>query len=230
MKIFWSAFIQSDLFGKSIFFVLFGLSCVSWIYITLKLIELKKITRSSKLFENFFSLQRNNLFTLKSSCQSPYACLFSVCKNEALELLDKNQKVSSSSLNYLSKTDIDYIESRLYFTMQKLRNDMDKYSAILPTIISLAPFLGLLGTVWGILITFSAMNQAQSILSNTLIFNGLSMALATTVMGLLIAIPALVGNNLIKAILQTYTTNIGNFCSILISNIELQYKKVDISL
>lgn len=70
-----------------------------------------------------------------------------------------------------------------------------EYLFLLSTIVSLAPFLGLLGTVWGILITFAHMPGTRD---SDAILGGLSLALTTTVLGLINAIPALIGHNYFK--------------------------------
>jgi biopolymer transport protein TolQ len=91
----------------------------------------------------------------------------------------------------------------------------------------LAPFLGLLGTVWGILTTFSEMTT-QSGGGHQAILSGLSLALATTVLGLVDAIPALIGYNYLKNTIQEFETEMGEFAHLALASIELQYRKVDV--
>ena len=105
---------------------------------------------------------------------------------------------------------------------------MEKNLFILSTIATLAPFLGLLGTVWGILVTFSQLHTGGSITSNSAMLGGLATALATTVLGLVIAIPALVAHNYLKNALKNYSSDMETFLYQLLSSIELQYRKVDI--
>jgi biopolymer transport protein TolQ len=100
---------------------------------------------------------------------------------------------------------------------------MRKHLHILYTTYSLAPFLGLLGTVWGILTTFSEM-QAHAGTGSQGILGGLSMALATTVFGLIIAIPALVAYNYLKQNIQDFETDMENFSNKLLASVELQYR------
>ena len=98
---------------------------------------------------------------------------------------------------YLSKGDIDLIESGIDGIILEQSKYLEKNLFILSTIITLAPFLGLLGTVWGILITFSNLHAGISSV-NTAVLWGISMALATTVFGLVVAIPALIAYNYLK--------------------------------
>jgi len=99
---------------------------------------------------------------------------------------------------------------------------------MLSTIVTLAPFLGLLGTVWGIALTFSNLQTHSLTSGSSAILSGLSMALATTVLGLIVAIPALVADNFLKSSVKDFMGNIENFSHRLLSTVEIQYRKVDI--
>ncbi len=101
---------------------------------------------------------------------------------------------------------------------------LEKNLFILATIVSLAPFLGLLGTVWGILTTFS---QLQMQGGSQVVLGGLSMALATTVLGLIDAIPALVGYSFLKNKIREFQTDMDGFATEMLATVELQYRKVD---
>jgi biopolymer transport protein ExbB/TolQ len=76
--------------------------------------------------------------------------------------------------------------------------DLEHLLIILATTISAAPFLGLLGTVWGILEAFQAMGR-QGATGVTAVGSGISEALIATAFGLMVAIPALLGYNFIGA-------------------------------
>ena len=99
---------------------------------------------------------------------------------------------------------------------------------MLSTIVTLAPFLGLLGTVWGILLTFSNLQMHSLTSGNSAVLAGLSMALATTVVGLIVAIPALVAYNYLKTSVKDIAADMENFSHRLLTTVEIQYRKVDI--
>jgi biopolymer transport protein TolQ len=101
---------------------------------------------------------------------------------------------------------------------------LEKNLYVLSTIVSLAPFIGLLGTVWGILITFSSM-QSHMAGGSQGILEGLSLALTTTVLGLVDAIPALIGYNYLKNSARDFRVEMENFNTSLVSAVEMQYKR-----
>jgi biopolymer transport protein TolQ len=91
----------------------------------------------------------------------------------------------------------------------------------LASVVSGAPFLGLLGTVWGVMDAFAAVSVQQTASIQTLA-PGVSAALLTTISGLLVAIPSLFGYNLLFASTKTLTTELENFASSLADRIELE--------
>ncbi len=94
---------------------------------------------------------------------------------------------------------------------------------------TLAPFLGLLGTVWGILITFSELQNHALSNANSTVMGGLAMALGTTVVGLIVAIPALLFYNYLKTSSNRFNSELEDCAQKLISSVELHYKKIDVS-
>ncbi|PIS00213.1 MAG: MotA/TolQ/ExbB proton channel family protein [Chlamydiae bacterium CG10_big_fil_rev_8_21_14_0_10_35_9] len=228
-----NSFKQSDFFGKLIFFSLFILSILSWIIILYKFWLTKKARSSSVSFENILHNQKNNLLNLNFNHMdsNPFLEIFDSLKIHAIEILDKNRfflqkQENNSSQNFLTDIDLQLVESHLISKISKEIQSFEKNLFILSTIVTLAPFLGLLGTVWGILITFS--NLSSNILSNSNMLSGLSMALGTTVLGLLVAIPALIGHNFLKNLLRDYQKQMESFAQKLLATLEIQYRKVEL--
>lgn len=244
MITFFDAMRQADLFGKSIFITLFTLSIVSWVLLLYYFITLKAASNAAKRFEKNVKAHSGSLLTLTANAvpafkglpvPAPFHALFTNVKTTTASLLDKNQfflrkypEDKSTFQNHLSSADIQMIEASLFTTMNKEKSRLEKYFFILATIIPLAPFLGLLGTVWGILVSFGQMQTSLSGGSNMLMLGGLSMALTTTVLGLLIAIPALIGNNFLKNTTKQISIDMQEFSQFLVSTVELQYRKVDL--
>ncbi|MGD2169874.1 MAG: MotA/TolQ/ExbB proton channel family protein [Chlamydiota bacterium] len=162
---------------------------------------------------------------------NPFLEIFDSLKIHAIEILDKNRfflqkQENNSAQNFLTDTDLQLVEAHLISKISKEIQSFEKNLFILSTIVTLAPFLGLLGTVWGILITFS--NLSSNILSNSNMLSGLSMALGTTVLGLLVAIPALIGHNFLKNLLRDYQKQMESFAQKLLATLEIQYRKVEL--
>jgi len=241
MHTFSSAFSQSDFFGKLIFLSLFILSFISWMTLLYKIWVMQEVKKHASkvllLLEkqkgHFLStpLEAFHIKALKEIPQ-PFSKILSVIKNKTGELLEKNhffiEELGRGSSVYLSRADIDLIETHLSTTIMSQKELLEKNLFILSTITTLAPFIGLLGTVWGILMTFSGLQASGNFASNTLILGGLSTALATTVLGLLIAIPSLVAYNFLRQKIKSFTCQMEDFAHLLLSSVEIQYRKVDL--
>lgn len=241
MNAFTQAYAQSDFFGKLIILGLVALSMVCWIVLLHKMWIIRQVGRLSKSFQSVLETQKAALLTLEpsqlpvsksSGTPHPFGQIFFSVKGKTLEILNKNryflsQTPGAKSAVYLTPTDLEVLEAHVTATISAQNKELEKHLFILPTIVTLAPFLGLLGTVWGILVTFSGLHDGGGISSNTSILGGISTALATTVLGLIVAIPALMGSNYIKNYLRHYATDMDDFLTTLISQIELQYRRVE---
>lgn len=237
---FFEAYIQSDLLGKLIFLSLYALSICSWIVLLHKLWMTYRAKQSAARFYEAFLLQKNNPLNLecdhlnKKQGFNPFVDIYKVLKKQALDVMAKNRHFQTGGASNgnpsgatLSLSDIDYLASHLSTQVSSQVKNLDKNLYILSTTVSLAPFLGLLGTVWGILTTFSEM-QSQTVGStHDMVLGGLSLALATTVLGLLDAIPALVGYNYLKNSIRDFSIEMEGFANEILANVELQYRKVD---
>jgi biopolymer transport protein TolQ len=244
---FFEAYSQSDILGKLIFLGLYALSICSWTVLIYKIWVTHQAKRNAFRFYEAFQLQKLNPLSLdcdginKRKTVNPFLDLYQVLKKQSLDVLTKNRHFSKlhtpESTNsgfgsptpsaYLSLSDIDFVASHLSTQVAQQVKHLEKYLYILSTTVSLAPFLGLLGTVWGILTTFSEL-QAQSVGStHQMVLGGLSLALATTVLGLLDAIPALVGYNYLKNSIRDFATEMEGFSNEILAAVELQYRKVD---
>ncbi|MBN1915119.1 MAG: MotA/TolQ/ExbB proton channel family protein [Parachlamydiales bacterium] len=226
---FFHSFEQSDFFGKMIFLGLFFLSIISWVLLLYKAKISWTIRKNCAEYEKIFSQSSILHFTTKGKGSShPFAQIFDAVKGKTVEVLHKNQFfLPKEGEVYLSEGDIDLLHSYAETTIASITKSLGKNLFLLSTVVTLAPFLGLLGTVWGILLTFSEL-QAHSLSGgNIQVLSGLSMALTTTVIGLVVAIPALVGYNYLKNFVKDFTKDMDHFTNRLLITIEMQYRKVD---
>lgn len=229
---FFDAYLQSDLLGKLIFLGLVSLSIISWVILIHKLLICYEVKKNSRHFWENFQIQRLNPLGLEpSKKRSPFSELYLILKKYTLEILNKNAKFGQKSETVppsLSGADLDFVQAQLLTGVSNQIQALEKNLFILSTVVTLAPFLGLLGTVWGILTTFSEMQNAGSAMGHTSVLSGLSLALATTVLGLLDAIPALVGYNYLKNTIREFETDMHSYSNEMLASVELQYRRVDL--
>lgn len=238
---FFDAYIQSDLLGKLIFVGLIALSICSWIILVHKIWLTRLALKSSREFQQAFQLQKFS--PLMIDCEAvpskfklnPFQTVYSILKKTTLELLNKNRHFSrqvkegkGGETPFLSPADIEFVEAHLLSGISSQTKYLEKNLFILATVVSLGPFLGLLGTVWGILTTFSDMTSQAGGNSHQAVLGGLSLALATTVLGLVDAIPALIGYNYLKNAIRDFEMDMQGFAHEILSSVEMQYRKVDV--
>lgn len=223
------AFIQSDAVGKCIFFVLLTLSILTWTILIQKLIAYRKIIRSSQsLFTNISNHSEYLLQLEDINSTIPYGKLYHNFKEKAKELIAKNRFFATDPKRiFLSNHDIELIEDYINVSSHMEFKKLNRHLYILHTIVALAPFVGILGTVWGILVALSEMQQGSALLSNKAIIGGLSTALGTTVLGLIIAIPALIAYNFLKNAHKNYFADMQDFSHYLLSTLQIQYLKAN---
>ncbi len=215
---FFSSFGQSDLFGKFIFLTLFFISIASWSLLIHKIRAARAIRKKSSELNNIFESFKHTPLSVQLPSGNPFSNLYYTLKKNAGEVLSKNQA------NYLSNSDIDLVSSHVETTIATEAQNLERHLYILPTTVSLAPFLGLLGTVWGILLVLAELEGHSAGAS----LSGISMALGTTVLGLLVAIPPLIGYNYLKSVIRDYRVEMHNFATTALAAVELQYRKVDV--
>ena len=233
-----SAYSTSDFLGKLIFLSLGALSILSWIIILYKLWLSSNLEKTAAHLHHF--LKKNirsplnidiRSFDNQTGAPHPFLSLYKILKNQVIDLLKKNKELMAFDTQkavFLSSTDIEQLGSQVDMKIYLEKKKLQKYLFVLSVIFSLAPLLGLLGTVWGISVTFNQMPQSAGALSNEAVLSGLAMALGTTVVGILVAIPALVFYYYLKNRIEDYTDKMDLFSSELLQSIEMQYRAVDV--
>lgn len=176
------SFFTSDLFGKIIFLTLFLLSILSWSLFLHKISLCRQIKKEAAAFKPS---------QYSGTEHHPFAVLLSTFREGEHAGLNSERLLASARAEQRK-----FLEKGLFF---------------LPTVVSLAPFLGLLGTVWGILLTFHELQHGAAVQGNATVMGGLAMALGTTVVGLLVAIPALVSYNYLRAQIRHFCVEMETF-------------------
>ena len=217
LHLFLSSYVQSDSVGKAIFLALFITSIFTWTLILYKSREIRA-AKADRQWLNRQALQNGALSLKLPKKRHPFAALYAHIQRESLALFRKNNSQA------LSKADIEAIATRSVATLNDEIHRLSRYLFIFPMIVALAPFLGLLGTVWGILLSFSELQMAGGSMREV-VLSGLATALSTTVLGLIVAIPALVANSFLRDHLRDIEHDLEQQFSEVIATIELQYRQ-----
>jgi biopolymer transport protein TolQ len=226
--IFVSAFKDSDGFGKIIFMLLFSVSFISWFMLLYKARQFAHLEKQMHAFlENFQKKEQSILEKtfLENLSSSPLFSLYKNFKKCAIDLFQRNRQLDGVDINFLSRSDVEMLNNFLEQKILLESKTLEKNLFILSTSISLAPFLGILGTVWGLLVSLTGLGKGVSALSNQVVMSGLSTALATTVIGLLIAIPALIGYNYLRSKAKEMTQSMLGFSALLVHEVEMGYRR-----
>ena len=199
-------FLRADIIVKSVIIMLIAASIYSWAIIFDKYKLFKKINKSSEEFEERFwkSKSAETFFNnLPANIDDPMAKVF---KN-SMQIVMKTR--SRTNLN-------ERLSSTLNSNIEKQMSIIEKNFTFLATVGSTAPFIGLFGTVWGIMNSF----QSNAISRNTslaIVAPGIAEALFATALGLLAAIPAVVAYNKFNTDSKNYFQKLENFSKRFIS-------------
>jgi biopolymer transport protein TolQ len=197
----WSLFLRADFIVKSVILMLIGCSIYSWAVIIEKFRLFKKINLESEEFEEkFWKSKSAETFynSLPADVENPTALLF---KDTMQSLLKAKTK---TNLN-------ERMASILEVNIEKQISKIDKGFTFLATVGSTAPFIGLFGTVWGIMNSFQSIAISRNT-SLAIVAPGIAEALFATALGLLAAIPAVIAYNKFNSDSKRYTSRIDNFC------------------
>ena len=195
-----SLFLRADIVVKSVMIILILCSIYSWAIIFDKYRLFKKINKSSEEFEEkFWNSKSAETFynSLPTKVDDPMAVVF----QDAMESLLKKK-----SKNNLSERMSTFLEVGIEKQMSKI----DKGFTFLATVGSTAPFIGLFGTVWGIMNSFQSIAISRNT-SLAIVAPGIAEALFATALGLLAAIPAVIAYNKFNNDSILYSKKLENF-------------------
>ena len=193
-------FIRADIIVKSVILILIGCSIYSWAIIIDKIKFFKKINVSSEEFEEKFwrSKSAETFYnSLPSNLEDPMSSLF----KESMQGLLK----SKTKTNLVEK-----MSGILEIGIEKQMSKIEKGFTFLATVGSTAPFIGLFGTVWGIMNSFQSIAISRNT-SLAIVAPGIAEALFATALGLLAAIPAVVAYNKFNNDSLKYSQRLENF-------------------
>ncbi len=217
----WIIFLQSDLVGQSITIGLCIASIVAWAIMLGKRNDLKDLRRLNLAFEQRLREERTILDlpeSFRNKRAIPYADLFA----DACEAYWRAAAIGQEKgMTDTTRFRLEHAENALQRSLGRQILRYESSMVFLASIVSGAPFMGLLGTVWGVMVAFSAVGVQETASIQT-IAPGVSSALLTTVAGLVVAIPSVFGYNYLFATTKRLITEIENFASSLADRIELE--------
>ena len=195
-------FLRADYIVKSVIIILIVASVYSWALIFDKYKLFQKIGKSTTIFEEKFWKSRSAesfYNTLTNKEKDPVANIFQSAMAELIKTKSKSSSVQSARVRQVLEISADK-EIKL----------IERHFTFLATVGSTAPFIGLFGTVWGIMNSFQSIAISRNT-SLAIVAPGIAEALFATALGLLAAIPAVVAYNKFNNDSKRYTSRIENF-------------------
>jgi len=201
-------FLRADFVVKSVIIILIVASIFSWALIFEKYRLFKKIEKSTASFEEKFWKSRSAesfYNSLTNREKDPVANIFQSAMAELIKTKSKSSSVQSNRVSRIIEISADR-EIKL----------IEKHFTFLATVGSTAPFIGLFGTVWGIMNSFQSIAISRNT-SLAIVAPGIAEALFATALGLLAAIPAVIAYNKFNSDSKKYSSRIENFSKRFIS-------------
>ncbi len=216
-------FAHCDPVGQVITVLLMIFSVIAWSVMIGKNGELKNFRRINHNFERRLREERR-LLSLSEPFHNmrsiPYADLLAEAIDAYWRAAAIGQEKGEDSLS----ARLEHAENAIARALAGQVLRYEKNMIWLATMVTIAPFMGLLGTVWGVMEAFSSVSL-QATASIQTLAPGVSAALLTTISGLIVAIPSVVGYNIMLNKTKTLTTEIENYASTLADRIELEMQK-----
>lgn len=209
----------SMLFGsgpvvQAVLIILVLTSIWSWAITISKIMQLRRAKADSKEFSSVFwesrNLARINEYCLKLK-SSPLAIIFSAGYKELTHLVQNNQQNAPKKLSGDVEMELKILERTLKRAEFEESLRLQSGITFLATVASSAPFVGLFGTVWGIMNAFHGLSLAKTT-SIQAVAPGISEALVATAIGLAAAIPAAVAYNYFATAIRNFRTTMDGFC------------------
>jgi biopolymer transport protein ExbB/TolQ len=216
------AFNQSSSSGKLIVIALFAISIFAWTVMVTKFMELRRARIDSERFLRAYREQARptNLFVKKQRMQeTPLNRLYEAgCKTLIEELVmlgvDRDEILLGNAYpqgqRRLAPHQVENVRTVVDCTLADAALNLESLMGLLATAVSTGPFLGLLGTVWGVMDAFGAMANSGSALLSA-VAPGIAGALLTTVIGLLVALPSSIGYNMLTTRIRRLAVQMDNF-------------------
>jgi len=225
------AFTQSTTDGKIILITLFFASIFSWSVMVTKFRVLRFGNRQSVRFSEIFHRDRQPLRLYESGARFDGSPLYHIYEAGCAELcfqmlgsteVDETFRARLDAAPKISPAQMRSVTAAMERAVGESALELESQMNVLSMAVSGAPFLGLLGTVWGVMDAFGGIAASGSA-NLAAMAPGVSGALITTVVGLLVAIPAMFGYNFLVTSIRSLLVRCDNFAAELSSEIEHRF-------
>lgn len=225
----WGLFLQADPIVKAVMFILMVASIWSWSIIFAKRSTLKKLNRKANVFEDSFwsGEPLDKIYErVKNSKPDPMLTTFSAGMDEWQAGIAHGVPAKESLQAGIRQR----VERAMSVAIGREVNELERGMTFLASVGSTAPFIGLFGTVWGIMGSFSSI-AATNNTSLAVVAPGISEALFATALGLVAAIPAVIAYNVFSTGLNRYADRLeaftDEFMAILSRHLDAQDGSID---
>jgi biopolymer transport protein ExbB/TolQ len=212
--------------GKAIIVILILLSIFAWSVMASKAIQMRRARKLNRYFDKEFRGQKHVFAIFDRRVQVEGCPLFTAYEEGCLELDARLKTPDGARRPRVTLKVMEHVKGTLERTVAQQSLKLESGLILLAIAVSGAPFLGLLGTVWGVMIAFShvAIKGSPDLLT---LAPGVAAALTTTVAGLLVAIPSMFGYNWLVHTLRVMTVEMDNFAQELVSKMETEFLSDD---
>ena len=200
---------QSNTAGKFILFILLICSILAWSVIIGKLLQIRRLEQLNKRHQMELNKSSGVLqldLEHLSSQAGPHAGITQVALKAYARYASVSHNQERSELDLL----MGHIDNAVARSVAEQSLKYEEKMVLLGSIVTGAPFLGLLGTVWGVMDTFSGMSLAGNAALSA-VAPGISGALLTTIIGLIVALPSMIGYNLLSSKIRNIAVQMDNF-------------------
>jgi biopolymer transport protein TolQ len=228
----WYSFSTSDLFSKAIIFLLLGMSVFAWTIMVSKSREFKRARELSDKFIITYRRDGQPLGLFLQRQRFPESPVFRVyekaCMSVGVEMESRDGFSDASSLALGGRTprlntlQIGAIRNAAEREVADQVLALESQMGILATAVNASPLMGLLGTVWGVMLAFTGM-AIQGSANLSAVAPGIAGALLTTVVGLIVAIPSAIGYNYLTSQIRTLTVQMDNFADALVADMQRHF-------
>ena len=226
-----NGFWQSSMMGKGIVIVQLAASVVMVAVVLGKIKELAHVARVTRrvsrdvmtgrdVLEYYLARHPSDHTAIENIYHGTCERLFKLLSPDSRATLSHGQGAAGAAL---TRNEVELVKSHCEHILDEEELRIEHGMGVIATVVALAPMLGLLGTVWGVLDAFADMGAAGSATIATMA-PAISSALVTTVVGLLIAIPGVCAFNRLSATVRGLSADMEGFADDLVGRVALEFQ------